>query len=135
MSDPTASTPVAHLLVVDDSAFFRQFLGRVLSKAGYRVTLTDRGDTALGYLRSDPEDFQILLTDVQMPHMDGRELARRARELQPDLGVLLMSGAWVPAQEAAEDPTTPFLPKPFTYWQLLEALEAIADGPSASASH
>ncbi len=66
------------ILLVDDSAFFRNMLSPVLRAAGYRVTVAADAEEALKTLRSGQE-FDVLLTDTDMPGMDGFDLARTVR--------------------------------------------------------
>ena len=67
-----------HILLVDDIPIQRKVLGRLLTKAGHRVETADNGDEALEKLLAQP--FDVLLTDWEMPGMDGQELCRRVRE-------------------------------------------------------
>ena len=69
------------LLAEDDNAM-RQYLERALERAGYAVTSVDRGTAALPLL--EQERFDLLLTDIVMPEMDGIELAQRAGAIAPD---------------------------------------------------
>lgn len=79
-----------HILLAEDDEVMREYLTRALTRSGYRVTAVDRGTAALPLLES--ERFDLLLTDIVMPEMDGIELARRATELDPDLKVMFITG-------------------------------------------
>ena len=68
----------------------RRFLVKALQNAGYAVTSFDNGLSAYNRLREEP--FELLLTDIVMPEMDGIELARRATELDPDIKVMFITG-------------------------------------------
>lgn len=68
----------AHVLLVDDEAVAREGLATALRRDGLDVTTADNGEAALTLLRQ--RDYEVLLTDVKMPGMDGLELLRRARE-------------------------------------------------------
>ena len=68
----------------------RRFLVRALHNAGYEVISFDNGLSAYQRLREEP--FELLLTDIVMPEMDGIELARRASELDPDIKIMFITG-------------------------------------------
>jgi two-component system cell cycle response regulator CpdR len=78
------------ILLAEDDNDMRQFLTRALKNAGYDVISYDNGLSAYQRLREEP--FELLLTDIVMPEMDGIELARRATELDPDLKVMFITG-------------------------------------------
>jgi two-component system cell cycle response regulator CpdR len=76
--------PTTILLAEDDDSM-RLFLGRALERAGYVVTSVDRGTEALPLIAGG--NFDLLLTDIVMPEMDGIELARRAQTVAPQMRV------------------------------------------------
>ena len=82
-------SPVKILLAEDDNDM-RRFLVKALQNAGYYVISFDNGLAAYNRLREEP--FELLLTDIVMPEMDGIELARRATELDPDIKVMFITG-------------------------------------------
>ncbi len=81
--------PVKILLAEDDNDM-RRFLVKALQNAGFTVASFDNGLAAYNRLREEP--FELLLTDIVMPEMDGIELARRATELDPDIKVMFITG-------------------------------------------
>ena len=93
----TPRKPLGHrgageqVLIVEDMASVRQSVAEVLSDAGYRCTLAEDVEQALEHLRSEP-GLELLLTDVGLPSMSGRELADMARLYRPTLPVLFMTG-------------------------------------------
>ena len=72
------------ILLAEDDNDMRRFLVKALQQAGYEVSSFDNGQSAYDQLRVEP--FELLLTDIVMPEMDGIELARRATELDPGTG-------------------------------------------------
>jgi CheY-like chemotaxis protein len=68
----------------------RRFLVKALENAGFQVSSYDNGLSAYQRLREEP--FEMLLTDIVMPEMDGIELARRASELDPDIKIMFITG-------------------------------------------
>jgi CheY-like chemotaxis protein len=105
------------VLVVEDEAIVRTLLERMVTRLGYDVRVAATGPEALG-LFTDGERFDLLLTDVVMPGMSGRDLAERVVEVAPETKVLFMSGY------SADDVGDDFLAKPFDADQLARELSA-----------
>jgi two-component system cell cycle response regulator CpdR len=80
----------AKILLAEDDNDMRRFLVRALQTAGFAVKSFDNGLAAYDQLRVEP--FELLLTDIVMPEMDGIELARRATELDPEIKVMFITG-------------------------------------------
>src|SRR5581483_437468 len=78
------------ILLAEDDTDMRRFLVKALQNAGFDVTSYDNGLSAYQRLREEP--FELLLTDIVMPEMDGIELARRASELDPDIKIMFITG-------------------------------------------
>ena len=105
---------MANLLIVDDEQGMRQLLSHVFGRAGGHVVRTaENGRLALELLRAEPAD--LIITDVKMPDMGGIELLRAARELLPDVSVVMMTAfATVDtAREAFKLGADDFIQKPF----------------------
>jgi two-component system, cell cycle response regulator CpdR len=85
-----AATGTTKILLAEDDNDMRRFLVKALQNAGYDVASFDNGLSAYHRLREEP--FELLLTDIVMPEMDGIELARRATELDPDIKVMFITG-------------------------------------------
>ena len=81
---------MAKILLAEDDNDMRRFLVKALQNAGYEVISFDNGLSAYQRLREEP--FELLLTDIVMPEMDGIELARRASELDPDIKIMFITG-------------------------------------------
>ena len=121
---PAGAPPLAglRLLLVEDEPGIRQILARGLRRHGLTVHPVADADLALEALQSG-EPFDVLLSDVMMPGLDGVELASRARAAQPALAVLLMSGfAEPPLHRAAETAGIGFIAKPFALDELIGSL-------------
>ncbi|MBV9957935.1 MAG: sigma-54-dependent Fis family transcriptional regulator, partial [Acidobacteria bacterium] len=104
---------MAHLLIVDDEQGIRQLLTLVFERAGHRVRVAEGGRRALELLRAESVD--LIISDVKMPDMNGIELLRAAREVAPDLAVVMMTAfATVDtAREAFKLGADDFIQKPF----------------------
>lgn len=104
------------ILLVEDEETVRTLAGRILTGAGYTVFKVDNGQAALQLSEQYTQPIHLLLTDVVMPHMSGRELAERLMAVRPDMKVLYMSGYTDNAivRHDVLGPGTAFLSKPFT---------------------
>jgi len=78
------------ILLAEDDVDMRRFLAKALQNAGFDVASFDNGRSAYDRLREEP--FELLLTDIVMPEMDGIELARKATELDPEIKVMFITG-------------------------------------------
>lgn len=100
------------ILLAEDDESMRLYLTRALERVGYDVTAVDRGTAALPLL--ERERFDLLLTDIVMPEMDGIELAQRAAEITPDVRVMFITGfAAVALKAGRRTPEAKVLSKPF----------------------
>lgn len=100
------------ILLAEDDAVMREYLTRALERSGYSVSAVDRGTAALPLL--EQESFDLLLTDIVMPEMDGIELAQKASELVPNLRVMFITGfAAVTLKAGSAMPQARVLSKPF----------------------
>ncbi len=111
------------ILLAEDDNDMRRFLAKALENAGFNVCSYDNGQSAYDRLREEP--FELLLTDIVMPEMDGIELARRATELDPDIKVMFITGfaavALNPDNRAPRD--AKILSKPFHLRDLVNEVE------------
>ena len=88
----TAWRGTGHVLVVDDEASVRAVTRALLQRRGFTVTDAIDGRAALDAVRAHPNDFSLVLLDLTMPGLGGKETFQALRELRPDLRVVLMSG-------------------------------------------
>ena len=115
---------VGSVLLVEDEESVRKFARLTLQGEGYSVVDVPDGDTALRILDTLP-NIDLLVTDLTMPGIDGRELAAQVRLLQPNVGVVVMSG-YIPDTGWLDDvPGSVFLPKPFTPIDLLRSTNQV----------
>jgi two-component system cell cycle response regulator CpdR len=119
------SRPMTKILLAEDDNDMRRFLVKALQNAGYDVASFDNGLSAYNRLREEP--FELLLTDIVMPEMDGIELARRATELDPDIKVMFITGfAAVALNPDAQTPKdAKVLSKPFHLRELVSEVEKL----------
>ncbi len=81
---------MVRILLAEDDDSMREYLARALERTGYNVTACESGIVALERLQK--ESFDLLLTDIVMPELDGIELAQRAAQIYPDLRVMFITG-------------------------------------------
>lgn len=80
---------MASLLIVDDELSMRQFLTHLFQREGHAIRVAENGKAAMAQLRQQPAD--VIISDVKMPDMGGIELLRAARELHPDIEIIMMT--------------------------------------------
>jgi CheY-like chemotaxis protein len=126
--------PARAILVVDDEAAVRRAAKRVLDRAGYRVVEACDGRDALRIMEDEGERFDLVLTDVAMPGMGGRELYDRLATRLPHTPVLLMSGYTddESLRDGVRQSAVAFLPKPFTPRALLDAVTRTLPGAAGT---
>jgi two-component system cell cycle sensor histidine kinase/response regulator CckA len=117
------------ILLVEDEASLRQLAARALRAHGFTVLLAADGAEALRVLESHPEPLDLLVTDVVMPNMDGRELADRLRARMPGLKVLFLSGYMDDAllRRGVFEANETLLQKPFTPSSLAQRVCEVLD--------
>lgn len=117
------------VLVVEDEEAVRHFVGAVLRARGYRVLEAVSGEDALALCGRDRSPIGLLLTDVVMPGMNGRDLAERLTALRPDTAVLYMSGYTEDTvlHEGVQNLDAAFLSKPFSAAALADAVRTALD--------
>jgi len=115
------------ILVVEDEAGIRALVRKILRRQGYQVLEASNGDEALIVCREHPGTLDLLITDVMMPQMGGRELVDRLREQCRDMKVLYVSGYTDDSSIYAGNfpPGTAFLQKPFTLGSLLDKVKEV----------
>ena len=109
------------ILIVDDEAQIRSFLSLTFKQAGYVVRTADSGRDAIA--KCDQEEFDVVLSDVVMPEMDGHELAQWMAAHRPATHFALMSGFDPQTAGCASAPKCELIPKPFKPKQVLEFVE------------
>jgi PAS domain S-box-containing protein len=112
------------VLVAEDEPMVREIVAANLRGLGFDVIEAGDGVEALAAAEDAPQ-LALLVTDVVMPRMGGRELAERLREQSPGLRILFVSGYTDGALRDADDPATAFLPKPFMSGELADAVRGL----------
>ena len=112
------------ILLAEDDEAMRTYLARALENAGYEVASVGSGTEAVPLLES--EHFDLLLSDIVMPEMDGIELAQRCSEISPRTKVMFITGfAAVTLRASREQPQAKVLSKPFHLRDLVLEVERV----------
>jgi DNA-binding NtrC family response regulator len=124
MAAPGEPKVPGRILVIDDDRSARMLLERVLTRAGHTVALVDTAEEGLVRLKAEP--FDLLVTDKNLPGIDGLEVLRQARGVRPQLRALLITGFPTPeTQSAASDlGVHAYVTKPFGVHDILDICEA-----------
>lgn len=122
---------MTRILLAEDDPSMREYLARALERSGYAVVAVDRGTAALPLLEN--ERFDLLLTDIVMPEMDGIELAQRAAVLNPRMRVMFITGfAAVALKGQQTPPNARVLSKPFHLRDLVLEVDRMFEIGSAT---
>jgi two-component system, cell cycle response regulator CpdR len=120
------------ILLAEDDEAMRLYLSRALEKSGYVVDSVDRGTAALALLQAG-ERFDLLLTDIVMPELDGIELAQKAALIDPGLRVMFITGfSAVTLKAGLAMPNARVLSKPFHLRDLVLEVNRVFQSESAS---
>ena len=113
-----------HVLVVEDNQSLSALYKEYLTSLGYRVTGCSNGEEALQRFAADAEAFDVVLTDMAMPEMNGRELVKRLLAMQPDLPIILSTGysSVLSEEQALQLGVRKYLMKPIALPALASAL-------------
>jgi two-component system, cell cycle sensor histidine kinase and response regulator CckA len=120
------------MLVVDDEQMVRRLAARILLGEGYHVLEAGGGEEAIRLLQRSSQRIALVVTDVAMPGIGGRQLGDTIFRCWPRVRVLFMSGfpAHRIVEEGALDPASPFLQKPFTRDQLTRKVKDVLAVPT-----
>lgn len=122
------------ILLAEDDNDMRRFLAKALQNAGYDVLSFDNGLSAYNRLREEP--FELLLTDIVMPEMDGIELAQKAGEMCADLRVMFITGfAAVTLKAGRAMPHARVLSKPFHLRDLVAEVDRLFEMDNMTGVH
>ena len=119
---------MASILLAEDDKSLRTFLARALKKAGHDVTAVGDGQDALAHINDTA--FDLLLSDIVMPGMDGIELSRHAGRIQPAMRIMFITGFAAVALNARNNAPkgAQVLSKPFHLRDLVSAVERFLQG-------
>jgi PAS domain S-box-containing protein len=124
------------ILLVEDDAQLRQLSSSVLAHCGYKMLVAASPEEGVGICRENHRDIHLLITDVVMPRMNGRQLAEQVAQISPNIRVLYISGYTSNAivHYGVLDPGLWFLPKPFSLSSLVAKVREVLDSPTPQAN-
>ena len=114
---------MATILAADDEQAVLTLVALILRRAGHQVITARNGAEAVALFRSSPDRFDLIVTDVKMPVMDGLQAIRSARETRPGVRILCMTGF----SEQAPPPGVGLLEKPFKPDDLCARVEGLLE--------
>ena len=111
---------MAKILIVEDDESVRTFTARAIAASGHEVETAGDGDEGLETIRKAAGGYDLILSDIRMPAMDGIEMAKRAADEFPSLKILLMTGYAEQRERAADlqEIIIDVVPKPFTLLEI-----------------
>ena len=117
-------------MVVEDEKALREVTKRIFTRNESRVITAGNGPEALDIARNHPGEIHLLVTDVVMPHMLGKEVAMEMQAIEPSIKVLFMSGHARPvlASQGRLDPKVALVEKPFSEAELLAKAGQVLNG-------
>ncbi|MDI1335806.1 MAG: response regulator [Lacunisphaera sp.] len=130
---PTVPVPVAPprgggetILVIDDESGVRKIIQALLGARGYRVLVADSGPAGLSVYQQHQGSVRVVVTDIMMPGMQGTELIRQLKALDPEVRIVAVSGVIGEKTAVTEEPgRLVFLPKPMTGTALVLAIQSV----------
>ena len=123
--------PSPWILVIDDDRWTREALVSILRRAGYQVSTQERFGQELE-AGQFPERYQVAVLDYHLPYLNGLEVARRLKQLQPDCRIVMISSELpnLPELAGQEAVVDRFLAKPFSKDAILEVSAQLCPGPA-----
>ncbi|MBM3302472.1 MAG: response regulator, partial [Deltaproteobacteria bacterium] len=117
------------ILLVDDEELIRGLASKILTKAGYEVITASNGKEALEAYQIRSDEIALVLLDLIMPEMGGKQCLEGLLSLDPSVKVVIASGysAYGPTKEALAAGAKGFVNKPYDIWQMLEVVRAVLD--------
>jgi DNA-binding NtrC family response regulator len=121
------------ILIVDDELLIRDLLYDFFLGRGWDVSVAEGGQKAIDFLKN--QDFDIVLTDLKMPDMDGMDLTGRVKSLYPDVPVIIMTGypSLDSAVEALRHKVDDYITKPFNINQLYKTVQKTVEDSERAA--
>ena len=116
---------MATVLLIEDERAIRQLVSVVLRSAGHEVVEASNGFEGIALFRSSPDQFELVLTDLEMPVMNGQQFVKLARETNVGVKIICMSGF----TNGRIPENTEFLPKPFSPAALRASVDKLLKQP------
>ena len=117
------------ILLAEDAEIVREMVQEILTNDGYEVFAYPDGQEAFNFFKDNASKLDLVVTDIVMPRMNGRELGQQCRRERPEMGILYMSGYLDSQLDTEEDlaGNAAFIAKPFRPAELLQKIEELID--------
>ena len=117
------------LLIADDESSITLLLTHLFERLGYVVTTRNDPDEVFKVFKNNPKGFDLVITDMTMPHMTGIDLTRKIKDIRPDLPVILCTGysELIDENKALEYGISRFIMKPLTMYNIAETVREVLD--------
>jgi two-component system, cell cycle sensor histidine kinase and response regulator CckA len=126
---PVTATRPARILVAEDEELILAVFQAILKKAGFEVIAASNGIQAASIFDAEANTFDLVITDLSLPGLDGTGLAAHIRKARPDMRIIFSTGNITHApQQAAEQFKATFLPKPFGFEELVTTVNKALQG-------
>jgi PAS domain S-box-containing protein len=124
------STGYEHILLVDDEEVIIQLESQMLGRLGYRVTSCSNGAEALAVFSENPESFDLVITDMNMPTMTGDQLVKELIRIRPDIAIIICTGfsEKISGDEAKAIGVKEFIMKPVAISEMSRTVRKVLDG-------
>ncbi|RJP74689.1 MAG: response regulator [Desulfobacteraceae bacterium] len=134
MEHPPVQGGREHILLVDDEAPILKMVKQMLERLGYRITTSTNSMEALAAFRLSPDQFDLMVTDMTMPHMTGEKLAMEIKNIRKEIPVIVCTGfsEKMSPEKARELGIDGFLTKPIVKSDLAQTIRAVLDGKKKS---
>ena len=122
------------ILLVDDEELVRNIASRMLNRLGYEVVVAEHGKSAVDRYREIGHEIDLVIIDLNMPTMGGRQCFGELTKLNPNVKAVLSTGFGLDrkVQEALDDGLVGFVPKPYNLWELSVVVKnALAKTPKS----
>jgi two-component system, chemotaxis family, CheB/CheR fusion protein len=130
LNEPLASMGTERVLFIDDEELLAEMGGEMLEDLGYKVTVTTSSSEALSLVKTDPYQFDLVITDVTMPEITGVELAQGILDLRADMPIIMCTGFshLVDGDAVKASGVKAFAMKPLTKREIAKTIRTVLDG-------
>lgn len=120
--------PKKRILYIDDDLDILEVMEKMISYHGYDVSITSIGYEAIEMIRSEPARFDLIITDYNMPDINGLELSEKIFNINPKIPIILGTGSIkLNEEEVKEAGINAFLQKPFSMEELMKTIQGLLD--------
>jgi len=123
--------PKKRILYIDDDLDILEVMEKMISYLGYDVSITSIGYEAIELIRSEPARFDLVITDYNMPDINGLELSEKILNINPKIPIILGTGSIkLNEEKVREAGINAFLQKPFSMEELMKTIQGVLDNAS-----